>query len=128
MDRSLWIRLARSILLPLRRFILLTLAPIPESKEFKTLYPFLVVSLGVLAAFHTDRARTLVYFIAFSLIASISLITIVLDSQKIKLDARWNLLFFSYYRPSLITLTNKIARSIDGQQKIDILTYRTGDF
>ena len=124
----MWTRLARSVLLPMRRFVLLRLAPISESREFRTLYPLLVVSLGVLAAFHTDRARTLVIFIAFTLIAFVSLVTIVLDAQKINLESRWNLLFFSYYRPSLIALTNKIARSMDGRQRIDILTYRTGDF
>jgi len=128
MANSLWTRLARLIVLPLRKFITLTLSPVIESKEFKTLYPVLVVSLGLLAAFHTDRARTLVYIIVFSLIAIVSIITVVLDAQRIKLHSRWNLLFFSYYRPSLITLANKIARSLDGQQKIDILTYRTGDF
>jgi hypothetical protein len=128
MDRPLWNRIARIFLIPLRRFIVLVLAPITDTKEFKALYPVLVVSLGALAAFHTDEVRGVVVVVAFSIIAFVSLITIVLDARRIKLESRWNLLFFSYYRPSLMILTNKIARSLDGHQRLDILTYRTGDF
>ena len=64
----------------------------------------------------------------FLLISGVSVLAIYWDYKRISLDLSWNLLFFSYYRPVLIHLTNQISRSLDGKQKIDILTYRTGDF
>jgi hypothetical protein len=125
---SRWKRKAISGGQALRDIVLNFLAPITESREFKALYPVLVVSLGVLAVFQANRLRTMVVAVAFGLIAIASLFVIYQDAQKIRLECRWNLLFFSYYRPFLIELTKKIARPLDRKERIDTLTYRTDDF
>jgi hypothetical protein len=118
----------RNFILPLRRFIASYLVPFTDHAEFKALYTLLVVFLGVLAASRTDSLRAAILLTMFLLIASVAVFTIYFDYRRISLDLNWNILFFSYYRPFLIQLTNRISRSLDGKQKVDILTYRTGDF
>ncbi len=126
--RPRWKRFAVSGWSALRDVVDKFIAPVTESKEFKALYPVLVVSLGVLAAFQANKWRTLVIAVAFVLIAISSVLVIYQDAQKIRLECHWNFLFFSYYRPFLIELAKKIARSIERNEKIDTLTYRTDDF
>ncbi len=128
MEAARWKKPFLFVLRPLRDLVLAVFAPMTESREFKVLYPLLVVSLGLLAAFRADQIRTVIVVFTFLLIAVVSAVTIFLDSRKLRLECRWNLLFFSYYRPFLITLSNKIARSADDDHKLDILTYRTDDF
>jgi|GEM_PF-6881870 len=125
--RISWRRLVVSGARALRDFVINVLAPITESREFKALYPILVISLGVLAASQANRWRTVFYTVAFLLIAVSSIAVIYQDAKKLRLENRWNLLFFSYYRPFLIELAKKIARSLDRREMIDTLTYRTDD-
>src|ERR1700716_4177123 len=108
MMRPRWKRLAASGTQALRDVVVNILAPVTESREFKALYPVLVVSLGVLAVFQANRWRTLVVALAFALIAISSVLVIYQDAHKIRLECRWNFLFFSYYRPFLIELAKRI--------------------
>jgi hypothetical protein len=120
--------LGQALLRPLRRLIHRYLFPVIDSKEFKAVYPVLVISLGALAVFHTDTLRTIVIIVALSVLALTALIGLVRDTQRITLAHKWNLMFLSYYRPFLISLTHRLNRSLDDDEPIDIHTHRTGDF
>jgi hypothetical protein len=127
----MWRRLlpfAKQLASPVQRAIIFHVAPITDSRTFKATFPLLVIVLGILAAFHNDTLRTTLLVIAFATIGAATFVSLVLGSQKIYIDWNRNLLFFSYYRPSLIDLTNRIARHLDGKQRLDILTHRNSDF
>ena len=124
-------RLARAVGLPLSNLVIRLLAPLVDSREFKVLYPVLVVSLGVLAVKQLDAVRGVVVTAALLIIFAVATATVLRDRSNIRLHYNWNLLFFNYYRPYLLELAQRVVRSYRPDRypgRVDVLTLRPGDF